>query len=355
MKHHIQHGAAALLLLAATALAGCTLEKQDPPDLAGPSEFGTSITVTISPDVLEQNGASQALVTITARDANGQPLRNVTLRAEIIAGGTLQDFGSLSARTVVTGADGRATLVYTAPPSPAMAVDPFTVIDIGVTPIGSDFGNSVMRFASVRLVPTGVIIPPDGLQPRFTFTPTAPQDHQRVLFDASTSQAPGNNPIVSYSWNFGDGGSATGRTATHEFFTPGTYVVSLTVTDGFGRSATTSQVIAVGAGVNPTASFVFSPTDPLPGTTVFFNASASRAAPGRTIVSYSWDFGDGTSGTGVQTSRRYTVLGSYTVTLVVTDDAGRTSSASQTVPVAFPDEEASTSPTLRKKGGTLRD
>ena len=157
---------------------------------------------------------------------------------------------------------------------------------------------------------------------------------------------------MSYSWNFGDGGTATGRTVTHEFSAPGTYVVSLTVTDAFGRSATTSQVVAIGAGVNPTASFVFSPTDPLPGTTVFFNASASRAAPGRSIVSYTWDFGDGTSGTGVQTSRRYTILGSYTVTLVVTDDAGRTSSASRRSR-AFPEEE-STAPAL-KKGGRLRD
>lgn len=329
------------------------MKKQEAPDLAGPSEFSTSIVVTITPDVLSQDGASQSIITITARDANGQPVRNLALRVEIRVNGTITDFGSLSARTVVTGSDGRATLVYTAPPTTSPAVDPITVVDIAVVPIGDNFLNSATRFASVRLVPPGVIIPPDGLQPAFTFTPTAPQDHQRVLFDASISQAPGNNPIVSYSWNFGDGGTATGRTVTHEFSSPGTYIVSLTVTDGFGRSATTSQSMGVGAGVNPTAAFVFSPTDPLPGTTVFFNASASRAAPGRTIVSYAWDFGDGTSGTGVQTSRRYTVIGSYTVTLVVTDDAGRTSSASQTVSVAFPEEE--TLAPARKKGGTLRD
>ena len=190
MKHHIRHGAVALLM-ATTALAGCTMEKQEAPDLAGPSEFATSVTVSISPDVLTQDGASQGVVTITVRDANGQPLRNVTLRAEIVANGTLEDFGSLSARTVVTGADGRATLVYTAPMAPNVAVDQFTVIEIAVTPIGSNFQNSVMRFASVRLVPPGVIIPPDGLQPRFTFTPNAPQDHQRVLFDARPARRRG--------------------------------------------------------------------------------------------------------------------------------------------------------------------
>ncbi len=174
--------------------------------------------------------------------------------------------------------------------------------------------------------------------------------------DPARACAPPNNGIVSYSWSFGDGHSGNGRVTTHQYNSPGTYVASLTVTDGFGRSATTSISLSVGAGVNPTASFVFSPTDPLPGATVFFNASASRAAPGRSIVSYTWDFGDGSSGTGVQASRRYPFLGSYTVTLVVTDDAGRTSTASQTVPVQFPDEEEeSIAPSLKKRGsGTLQ-
>ena len=121
-----------------------------------------------------------------------------------------------------------------------------------------------------------------------------------------------------------------------------------------GDPASTSQSLTVGAGVDPTAAFTFSPTDPVPGSTVNFNGSGSRPAPGRTIVSYTWDFGDGTSGSGVQASHRYPVLGSYTVTLVVTDDAGRTAVASQTVPIKFPEESAVVAPTATK-GGTLRD
>jgi chitodextrinase len=287
------------------------------------------------------------------------PREPVTLRAEIRVNGTIADFGSLSARTVVTGADGTATLVYTAPPSSnGLSVDGFTVVDIAVVPVGSNFANSQIRVASVRLVPPGGVIPPDGLRPYFTVNPAAPQDHQSALFEAcgdpARACAPPNNPIASYSWNFGDGHTASGRVTTHQYNSPGTYVVSLTVTDGFGRSATTSSSISVGAGVNPTASFVFSPTDPLPGTRVFFNATASRAAPGRSIVSYSWDFGDGTSGSGVQASHLYPALGSFTVTLVVTDDAGRTSSVSQTVPVAFPDEEEESIAPSKKRGGTLQ-
>jgi chitodextrinase len=352
MTHRlITRGLAVVLLASSWA---CTLDKQEAPDLSGPSEFATSVTISISPDVLPQDGASQSTITITARDPQGQPVRNLGLRVETRVDGTPRDFGALSARSVVTGADGRATLVYTAPSSPAIAVDPFTIVEIVATPIGTDFNNTQARSASMRLVPTGPVAPPDGLQPAFTFTPTNPTDHQRVLFDASTSQAPTNNPIVTYSWSFGDGGTGTGRTATHDYSAPGTYIVTLTIIDGFGRSAATSQSLTVGAGVEPSSSFTFSPTDPVPGSTVNFNASSSRAAPGRTIVSYTWDFGDGTSGSGVQASHRYPVLGNYTVTLVVRDDAGRTAVASQTVPVQFPEESSVLAPTT-KKGGTLRD
>ena len=351
MKHQIS--AATALLMAAT-LAGCTMKEQEPPDLAGPSEFGTSIAVAASPDLLTQDGASQSVVTVTARDANGQPVRNLSLRAEIQVGGTVADFGSLSARSIATGSDGRATFVYTAPPAAAAAVDNFTIVNIAIVPVGSDFANSVTRVASLRLVPPGIVLPPDGLRPAFTMNPDDPEDHQPVIFDASTSQAPGNNPIVSYSWNFGDGHTASGRTVTHEFSSAGTYVVTLTVSDAYGRTASAMQSLTVGVGLDPTAVFTFSPTDPLPGARVFFNAAASRAAPGRRIVRYQWNFGDGGTGSGATASRVYPTVGTYTVTLTVTDDAGRRGVASSTVQVALAEEEEELMAPAVLKGGTLR-
>ncbi len=86
------------------------MKDQDAPPLAGPSEFSQSITITVSPDVLPQDGASQSFITVTARDANSNPMRNVTVRTETRVDGTPVDFGMLSARSVVTGSDGKATL-----------------------------------------------------------------------------------------------------------------------------------------------------------------------------------------------------------------------------------------------------
>ncbi|HET7220226.1 MAG TPA: PKD domain-containing protein [Vicinamibacterales bacterium] len=305
------------------------MKDQDPPAFAGPSEFGQSVTVSVNPDSLPQDGASQSLVTVTVRDKDSAPMRNVTLRVETRVEGTPVDFGSLSARSIVTDSNGRATFIYTAPAAPAVAVDTFTVVDIGATPVGSDFNNAVLRTAAIRLTPPGVIVPPSNLRPVFTVTPSAPQDHQTALFDASASQG----SIVDYQWNFGDGDRGSGRTAQHAYDAAGTYVATLTVVDPYGRTASVSQSITVSAGVSPTAAFVFSPTNPLPTQQVFFNASASRPAPGRTLTSYQWDFGDGTSGSGVQTSHQYALSGTYNVTLVVTDDSGKTATSTQSLTI----------------------
>ena len=325
-----------VIALAALA-AACTMKKEEAPAFRGPSEFGTSITVAVTPDTLTQDGASQSIVTVTARGTNGEPLASVPLRAEIRVNNIPTDFGSLSARNIVTGSDGRATLVYTAPAGASgLAVDEFTVVDIGVTPVGNNFGNSVTRFASLRLVPRGTIVVPSNLQPAFTFSPAAPGERQAVLFDASASTAPTNNPIVSYTWDFDDGGTGSGRTVGHAFNSADTYIVTLTVADALGRAAQTSRSVTVTPSAAPSANFVFSPTEPTPGSVVTFNGLTSTAATGRQIVSYSWDFGDPndrTAGSGPQTTHRFTVRGSYNVTLTVTDDLGRNNSKSQTVDV----------------------
>lgn len=351
MNHRSVVNGTVVVLMA--LVSACTMKKQEAPDFTGPSEFGTSVVVSISPDVLPQDGASQSVVTVTARGPNGQPVANLPLRAEIRVGGELMDFGSISARSIVTGGDGKATFVYTAPSSPGEVADPFTVVEIVVTPIGNDFNNSSQRSASVRLVPNGRVAPPDGLAPYFTFSPTGPEDHEVVLFTACSDPqvpcAPANNPIFTYSWNFGDGRTATGQSVSHEFSSAGTFLVQLTVTDGYGRSATSSQTMSVGGGANPTAVITFSPQDPLPGTTVQFNGLSSRPAPGRRIVSYSWDFGDGTTGSGVRTSHLYPNIGNFTVTLTVRDDVGRTGVATQTIPVQLPDEEEAVAPASKKR------
>jgi PKD repeat protein len=328
MTHAFLKSAAVAAL--SVLVAACTMKGQDAPSLTGPSEFAQSITVSVSPDVLFQDGASQSLITVQALGPNGEPLR-LSMRAEIEVGGVPVDFGSLSARNVATGADGRATFVYTAPSAPLVAVDEFTIVEIVMTPIGTDFNNSNTRRASIRLVPPGRVISPDNLQAAFTVSPPAPLDSQDVFFDASAS----TGDIVSYSWDFGDGDRGSGRTQTHSYDETGVYHPTLTITDSVGRTASATETVTVTAGANPTAGFVFSPTAPRVNQNIAFNASASRAAPGQQIVSYTWDFGDGTGPRAGNVAMNYTyaTAGTYSVTLVVTDSSGKIGSITVTVAV----------------------
>jgi PKD repeat protein len=314
---------------------GCTMKKQEAPALSGPSEFSTSIAIAVSPDILRQDGVSQSVITVTARGPNGAPVGNLPLRAEIRVAGTLTNFGALSTRAPVTAGDGRAMLVYTAPPSPPVSSSDGTLVDIVITPVGTDFSSAASRSASLRLVPQGVVLPPESLRADFDVEPASPKVNQTVVFNGSKSSAPASSPIVSYHWDYGDGRTGSGRMPSYQYRTVGTYAVRLTVTDTLGRSAQHSKTIVVMPDVEPTAAFTYSPTPVRINREVFFNAAQSAAAPGRRITQYAWDFGDGTPGAaGLQVVKIFQTAGTYTVTLTVTDDANRSKSVAQLVQVA---------------------
>lgn len=339
MTFHLSRIFATLVAVATTvALGGCTVKKTEAPSLAGPSEAGLSVRTTIVPDILYQDGLSQSQVEIVARGPDGRPARAVSMRVELVnPSGHLADYGRISARTVMTGDDGIARLVYTAPPPLSEPVDPYTVVTVRVTPMSGDFAGSNTFTVDVRLVPPGttpVIIGPNSPPvPAFTITPTPVTTYTPAAFNASATTDEGARcgSNCSYAWDFGDGSSGTGIVVNHEFRTVGTYAVSLTVTDVRGRSASRTDALTVTATAAPVAAFVFSPTEPRFGQQVFFNAAASTAAAGHRLVSYDWDFGTGRTGTGVTIAKGFdiglippgAVTGdtvSFNVTLTVSDD-----------------------------------
>ncbi len=318
-----------LVLLTAVFAAGCTMSDITPPPLSGPSELSLSLTVTANPDVLSLDGSSQTLITVEARDSNGQPAPNVPLRVEILADGQVIDFGTISARTLVTNANGRATFTYTAP---SFVGGDIPDLQLSVTPTGQDASAHVRRVITVRLVPPGSIN--SAPTARFTFIPGTPAAFSDVRFDGSTSTGGLGAVITSYAWDFGDNTSGTGVTATHQYTAAGSYQARLTVTDSNGISSQSApQSVVVGGGDTPTAVILFSPANPTIGQTVFFNGSTSSAGTGHRLVSWSWNFGDGSSRSGSTVTRAYTAPGSYSVVLTVTDEVGQTDQAVNSVPV----------------------
>src|SRR3989441_1423148 len=156
---------------------------------------------------------------------------------------------------------------------------------------------------------------------------------------------PDGGGIASYAWIWGDGSSdtTTYNSAYHIYGLPGNYTMTLTVTDNDqGLSASTSRVVTV---LPPVAVFSWYPPVPLMNSTVFFNAGYSYDPDGY-IVSWRWDFGDGTGSGGNSSgnftggtpypTHAYASFGSYVVTLVITDNAGLTASANHTLYVNAP-------------------
>ncbi|MGY2085987.1 PKD domain-containing protein, partial [Blastococcus sp. SYSU DS0539] len=84
--------------------------------------------------------------------------------------------------------------------------------------------------------------------PTAAFT-AAPAD-LTVAVDASGS-ADSDGRVAGYAWDFGDGGTGTGVTASHTYAAAGTYQVRLTVTDDAGATGTVTQAVTVTAPGEP--------------------------------------------------------------------------------------------------------
>jgi len=225
----------------------------------------------------------------------------------------------------------------------------------------------------------------------FTVSPSAPTVGESVTVDAADS-SDSDGSISGYSWEFGDGASASGQTASHSYDAAGEYTITLTVTDDDGATDSNATTVTVeessdgGSGADcdgvpvydpsatytggdqvvhdgslwtaewwtqgtapaqnenvwtldgacgnfsPTASASASPFSPAVGESVSFDGSGSSDADG-SITSYEWAFGDGATATGQTVTHSYGSSGDYTVTLTVTDDAGATGTDTVTVSV----------------------
>jgi PKD repeat protein len=343
----------AAVAVALVATAGCTVHNTDVPALTGPSTFARSLTVTAIPDTISQDGGSQSSVKVLVIGPDGKGVAGVPLRVDMVVDGVVQDFGTLSARTIVTNADGIATVIYTAPPGPVNGVFgtcpnfpnlPGPCVSIIATPTGTNFVTGISESVLIRLAPPGLTLSAAPTA-NFIVTPDSPPANSPVLFDASSScggpvtstgTCPATRTIAQYSWNFGDGRTGTGKTVIHSFGLQQNYAVTLTVTNDLGAAASKLLVLSVGAGALPTPLFTVSPAAPTAGMPISFNASTSTAGAGHTIVSYRWSFGDGSFTTGQIASHPYAAAGSYLVQLTVVDEAGQSVTSDGTSVVVLP-------------------
>jgi len=174
-------------------------------------------------------------------------------------------------------------------------------------------------------------VPPSATASATPRSGTAPLT---VAFTGTGSDTDGT--IASYAWSFGDGGTSTQQNPSHTYASAGNFTATLVVTDNAGATGSAAVSITVSAPVNqpPTATASANPTSGTAPLAVVFTGGGTDTDG--TIASYAWTFGDGGTSTVKSPSHTYASAGSYTASLVVTDNGGATGSAAVSITVSAP-------------------
>jgi PKD repeat protein len=205
---------------------------------------------------------------------------------------------------------------------------------VGVSATDSGVPPSSASSSSVLTVNN----PTPTLTATFTASNGAPLIGQAVTFNSTIL---GGIAPYTVSWNFGDGTVDVGASIIHSYTAIGTFTVTMQVSDSGNPIATSTftrlinVIPCAGAGscLALTAAFSWSPAIPETQLQVTFSAAANG---GTAPYSFSWTFGDGTSGVGNPITHTYGTAGTYTIVLTVTDSASGQDSVINQITVQKP-------------------
>jgi PKD repeat protein len=206
--------------------------------------------------------------------------------------------------------------------------------------VSDSLGNQAFQGDHVVVDNSGTV-PPGNLAPVPVIT-LYPDLSSKLLAVSCSSSTDSDGSVVSCEWKLNGVRVSDGNFVSSLPMIDGQVnTVELTVVDNWGAKATTyAQVdLTPGTGAPTLTEFNYEPVAPIVGDTMTFGADRSTVAGG-SIKKYDWDFGDSSTGSGIEVQHSYSSAGSYTVTLTTTDDSDVTHTATQTVVVA------ATAPTL---------
>ena len=156
---------------------------------------------------------------------------------------------------------------------------------------------------------------------QITFAPSSPVLKAGIRFRSDGVDPEGSS--VTVAWDFGDGDMATGTSVNHIYQRAGTYQVTATVNDTCGATGTCTVAVEVGGNHAPTCSISTVPSAPMAGAETRFYSHAQDVDSDPLTIA--WDFGDGSTGTGLVAPHRYAAGGTYQVTCTVSDGIATTS------------------------------
>ncbi len=207
--------------------------------------------------------------------------------------------------------------------------------------VTDDGGDAATAQKTIYVLPAE----PPGPAASFTASPGSGTSPLTVSFNASASTYE-DGAISWYEWDFGDGAVGYGRTTAHTYFSSGAHVFTATLTvygtDGKTGTATRSVTVTTAgdgtpAAGAPSAQFTIDYSTGVAPLQVTFDPSDSEADEGRTIILYTWSFGDGSATSDIDASEKTHVFTTdtsseiFSVTLIVTDNEGTSDSITKTV------------------------
>ena len=163
----------------------------------------------------------------------------------------------------------------------------------------------------------------------FTLSKTAGSTPLKVDLNAASSGDP-NDRVASYHWDLGTGETATGSRTSITYTRPGTFTVTLTVTDTHGAEVQTTRQVTV-QNRPPAVTASASQLTTVEGSSLDFSASGDD--PDGSVESYVWKFGDGETARGASVTHTFTKAGTFKVSVTATDDQGAKSSDTLSITV----------------------
>ncbi len=169
-----------------------------------------------------------------------------------------------------------------------------------------------------------------NVPPTVVLTGDTDDGDEPVLAFSAVVTDPGAE-FFTYTWQYGDGTEEISSfpQSSHVYASNGTYVVRVIVTDGDGGSATGTLVSVIDS-IGPRVSNLGGFFTPPEGTIITATCSAvDEGASGG--LDFSWDFGDGQTGTGQSVQHAWADDGTYDLVCTATDLEGRSASRSASV------------------------
>jgi gliding motility-associated-like protein len=165
-------------------------------------------------------------------------------------------------------------------------------------------------------------------KPGVQFSTSAIKGCTPLAIDFKDMSTPGDGTITKVVWDFADGTTEEGLTTSHTYTRGGSFSVSSIVTNSFGCKSGSTQNTVITAQEAPVAGFKSDVRGSChaPLTVQFTNTTTSNS---NDALTYTWDFGDGSTSTEVHPSHTYTQEGDFTVSVTANTSSGCSNTASK--------------------------